>query len=199
MAGVDAFTVKAARAWFRNAVYEMKGLNAKKVMAQAGPFQNVNMLSANSIGKMYLFEYDAKWKKELPYWDKYPLIFPIEFWPAGTTLSNGRVIKENAMLGINLHYLSPYMRAILMDKLYDLLNNEKMDKTTKLQISYQILKSAAKYKLFKPCVHMYLFSHVKSPFMNVNPKDWDAALAMPLQSFQKANEQRVYFESLLKQ
>ena len=28
------------------------------------------------IGRMYLFNYDPKYKKELPYYDRFPLIFP---------------------------------------------------------------------------------------------------------------------------
>jgi hypothetical protein len=40
-------------------------------------------------------------------------------------------------------------RAILMDACIQLVNNKKYDETTKLEISYQILKSMAKLKYFK--------------------------------------------------
>jgi hypothetical protein len=47
-------------------------------------------------------------RRQLPYWDRLPLIFPIEIYPDG-------------FLGINLHYLPPMYRAKLMDALYGIL------------------------------------------------------------------------------
>ena len=132
---------------------------------------------------MYCFSYDAKWKDVLPYWDKFPLIFPISF-------------KTDRMLGINLHYLPPGMRAKLMDALYTTMNNDRYDKTTKLKISYEILNGAAQFKLFKPCVKCYLFNHVKSPFMNINVNMWDYTLLLPLARFQKKSQDYVWLQSM---
>ena len=30
------------------------------------------------LGKMYMFFYDAKHKKTLPYWDRFPVMIPVE-------------------------------------------------------------------------------------------------------------------------
>jgi hypothetical protein len=55
----------------------------------------------------------------------------------------------DGFLGINLHYISPLLRAKLMDALYSTINNKNYNDTTSLQISYDILKSAAQFRLFK--------------------------------------------------
>lgn len=173
-----------ARRWFRDEAKSVASINQQKMVDSSGPFEKMTNLSENSIGKMYFFFYDAKTKDKLPYWDKFPLIFPIEYY------SNG------SMLGINLHYLPPVARAQLMDALYTTLNNEKMNKTTKLQISYQILKSASKFKYFKPCIKKYLFNHVKSPFIIVNTQFWDYAMMLPSAQWQKASESKVWKDSM---
>jgi hypothetical protein len=138
---------------------------------------------------MYFFNYDPKYKDILPYYDTFPLVFPIEIPYPGS---------EPGFLGINLHYLSPFLRAKLMDALYQTLNNKKYDKTTKLQIDYQILKGAGQFKYFKPCVKHYLFSHVRSPFQYIPPNNWDYVMILPMARFQKASQERVWMESILK-
>ena len=176
---------KAAREWYRNAAYDVKSMSVPKFQRSATPFQNIENLSPNSIGKMYCFSYDPKWKEELPYYDVFPLIFPFHF-------------EKDRMLGINMHYLPPGMRAKLMDALYTTINNNKYDKTTKLRISYGILKGASQFKLFKPCIHCYLFDHVKSPFMNITPNLWDYTILLPLARFKKKSAEVVQMESLFK-
>jgi len=172
-----------AREWFRKEAENVTKVDPRKMIKSGGSFENMNSLSANSIGKMYMFFYDAKWKDKLPYWDKFPLIFPIEFY-------------KDSMLGINLHYLPPVIRAQLMNALYETVNNERMNKTTKLKISYQILKNSSKFKLFKPCVKKYLFTHVKSSFQYVKPEYWDAALLLPSERFQKKSKEKVWQDSM---
>jgi hypothetical protein len=137
------------------------------------------------IGRMYLFSYDPKTKDKLPYYDKFPLVFPIESYSDG-------------FLGINFHYLPPMLRARLLDALYDTINNKNFDETTKLKISYNVLKGVTKFKYFQPCVKRYLFSHIRSGFKEIEPNDWNKAILLPTQSFQKANESKVYADSIRK-
>ena len=136
-------------------------------------------------GNMYLFSYDPKHKKTLPYYDRFPLIFMVEEAKGG-------------FYGINLHYLPLRQRAKLMDALYSLTNNKKFDETTKLVISYQILKSMAKLKYFKACFKNYLPNHVRSRFIEIAPAEWDVALFLNVQSFQKASSSQIWKESLQK-
>ena len=158
--------------WFRKLALGVKNVNTKEILNTNEPFKRVVKLSETSIGKMYMFAYDPKTKDSLPYYDVYPLIFPIQYYKDG-------------FLGINLHYLPPLARAKLMDALYTLINNDKRDKTTKLRITYDILNQSARYNLFRPCVKKYLFAHVKSNFLYISPDEWNIALMLPTQKFVK--------------
>lgn len=160
--------------WLRKQALQVKNVDTKSIIQTKEPFKRIMKLSETSIGKMYLFTYDPKLKTKLPYYDVYPLIFPIQYY-------------QDSFLGINLHYLPPMARARLMDNLYGLINNNKQDKTTKLRITYQILNSSAKYELFKPCVKKYLFTHVRSNFLYIAPDEWNIALMLPMQKFVKSN------------
>lgn len=172
-----------AREWFRKKAEEITNVDAVRLISRADPKRNVPMIGPQNIGQMITFWYSAKLKDELPYWDRLPLIFPIE-------------IYKDGFLGINLHYLPPYLRAKLMDALYTNMNNQRYDKTTRLLINYQILKSAAKYRWFKPCVKRYLTSHVQSRFIRIEPTEWDMALMLPTERFVKKRKQNVWLESV---
>ena len=134
------------------------------------------------IGNMYLFAYDPKHKDTLPYYDRFPLIFPINKAKGG-------------FLGINMHYLPPILRAKLMDQLYTILNNKNFDETTKLRASYKILAGASKFKEFKPTIKHYLNQHVRTKPAYINPSEWDIALFLPTQKFVGASATKVYADS----
>lgn len=136
-------------------------------------------------GKMYFFQYDPKHASTLPYYDMFPLIFPIEKYNDG-------------FLGINFHYLPLVLRAKLMDALYGISSNTDFDETTKLNISYSILKGAAKYKPFEPTLHRYLSNHVQSRFIEIYSSEWDIALFLPTSQFKKASEAKVHRDSRYK-
>lgn len=134
------------------------------------------------MGNMYLFAYDPKHKETLPYYDRFPLIFPINKAKGG-------------FLGINMHYLPPILRAKLMDQLYTVLNNKNFDETTRLRASYNILNGAAKFKEFKPTIKHYLNAHVRTKPAYINPTEWDIALFLPTQKFVGASATQVYADS----
>jgi hypothetical protein len=134
------------------------------------------------IGKMYFFYYDPKLKDSLPYYDRFPLVIPIE--------------QNNiSILGLNLHYIHPKQRIILLDKLSEFANNDKYDKTTKLRLSYDVLKSASKIFEATPCIKRYLFNHIDSRFLEIESSEWDIAALLPVESFVGANTNKVYADS----
>jgi len=180
-AGITPNDTATARDWFRNAAQGITSVSARRLVM--GDRKNVvGGLTIESIGRMYMFFYDPKTKDKLPYYDNFPLIFPINFYSDG-------------FLGINLHYLPPYARAQLMNALYETANNDKYDASTKLQISYRILNSSASFSGFKVCVKRYLHQHVQSLFLYVEPKNWDTALMLPTERFVKASKQDVFKEA----
>ena len=134
------------------------------------------------IGRMYFYFYDPKTKDTLPYYDKFPLVIPIERYPDG-------------FLGLNLHYISPKQRVLLLDKLSTLLTDHNYDEKTRLRISYDYLARAAKMYQAKPCIKRYLYSHVQSRFLEITADEWDIAVMLPVESFAKAKKNKVWSES----
>ena len=168
----------SARMWLREQALSVNSVNPKQVLTQ----QPDRMVTKITIGRMYLFMYDPKTKKDLPYYDRFPLIFPFQKAPDG-------------FYGINMHYLPHMMRAKLMDNLYTLSNNKNIDDTTRLRLSYEMLNKASKFRFFKPCVKHYLNNHVKSRFLWVPADKWDTALFLPLERFVGATKQQVWRDS----
>lgn len=141
------------------------------------------------LGNMYMFQYDPAGKDTLPYWDRFPLIFPFD-----DVKRTGRAIREGGFMGINFHYLPPRLRARLMDALYTRVIGEGDDQH--LVVTYQILKSASRFRFFKPAVKRYSMRQMRSKFFLIEPDEWDIALMLPTQRFVKAPKSRVYKESI---
>jgi hypothetical protein len=172
---------KAAGNWFRSIVNRTKGQfsdETPKTILQ----RSDSLVSKSVLGKMYFYSYDPKWKNELPWYDTFPLVFPIERYPDG-------------FLGLNFHYLAPKHRAVLMDQLKMFANNKKYDETTKLKLTYDMLKGFTKIKRARPTVHRYLSSKVKSKFVLVNADEWEVALFLPVERFRKASKKKVWAHS----
>ena len=176
-AGQIPARTQGARDWFRD---KARGTSATPEAIVRG--EKARYKNRISMGKMYLFNYDPKTKATLPYYDRYPLIFPVQGAPGG-------------FYGINMHYLPYVLRARLMDALYDLSSNQRYDERTKLKLSYDVLKGATKYKAFKPTFKRYLSSQVRSRFIEINSSEWDIALFLPLESFAKVSKGKVWADS----
>jgi len=169
---------RAAGDWFKE---KIKQAGASARMRAVTPNQLLKRQPEDNImlGKMFFYKYDPKWAKKLPYWDMYPLVFPFEKAPGG-------------FYGLNLHYIPPRDRAILMDSLNQYANNDKYDKTTRLQLSYQLLK---KYRRAVPCVKRYLGDHVVSQTVRVDADEWEIAIFLPVERFQKESKKTVWKDS----
>lgn len=162
--------------WFREKASGQK-VSGNQLLT-AGDYRD-NISNQIWPGSMFLFQYDAKHKETLPYWDKFPLVFPFSY-------------ENDGFYGLNLHYLPPTMRASLMSNLMDRASpNRHQD----LKLSYKILKAYSTLSYYKPCVKRYLYSHVKSPFLYISPEEWPIAIFLPLQRFQKASDGKVYADS----
>jgi len=134
------------------------------------------------IGHMYFYYYDPKTKDTLPYYDKFPLVIPIEQYPDG-------------FLGLNLHYIHPKQRLLLLDALSEYATNSRYDITTRLRLSYDLLSRASKHPQINACIKRYLYSHVKSQFMEITADEWDIAVLLPAENFVGATKHKVFSDS----
>lgn len=181
-AGQIPARTEAAREWYRDRAGAVKKsvVTSEKMVRE---LRNDNRARNRVIyGNMYMFLYDAKHKETLPYYDAFPLIFPINTAPGG-------------FMGLNMHYLPPILRAKLMDALYDTVTNDRYDETTRLRLNYRLLNSASKFKEFRPTIKHYLRSQIRTQLMYISPAEWDMALFLPTQKFIGTNVNKVYADS----
>ena len=173
--GIQART-KEAEVWFTK--------NVKK-LGKLGP----NVLQDDRLkktrikaGDMVMYTYDPKLKKTLPYYDTFPLAIIVGKAPGG-------------FHALNLHYLPPKVRAIFLDKLNDVTNNQKFDDSTKFKITYKLLQSTKNYKYFAPCYKHYLTPNVTSNVMKVNAAEWNIAIFLQTAAFRKKSQRYVWGQS----
>ena len=173
--GIQARTKESQR-WFRTRVASLKSVNRKELQSDA------RQRARPIFGDMYMMMYDPKHKRTLPYYDRFPLVIPIE--PA-----------KGGFLGLNLHYLPHGLRAAFLDQLYEKTTNEKFDNTTRFNVTYQMLKSASGKPYFKACTKHYLSSQIRSRFAIVDSADWEIAIFLPIESFKKSSMDTVWKDS----
>ena len=169
---------RAAGNWFREKV---KQASASAQMRAVTPAQLLKRQEEGSatLGKMLFYKYDPKFAKKLPYWDMYPLVFPFEKAKGG-------------FYGLNLHYIPPRDRAILMDQLKEYATNNKYDATTRLKITYNLLKGFGRAV---PCVKRYLGTNIRSNTVRINADEWEIAIFLPVERFQKQKKSVVWNDS----
>ena len=166
----------ASRAWLRAKVKDLKPTSAG-LMTDRQRLKTTSM-----IGKMYFYFYDPKTKDSMPYYDRFPLVIPIERYNDG-------------FLGLNLHYIHPKHRMVLLDKLSDTTNNDTYDEKTKFKINYRYLSAASRIFEATPCIKRYLFTQIESRFLEITADEWDIAAMLPLESFVGASTSKVYADS----
>ena len=176
-AGIGKNTEKSLN-WFKRQLIGMKTINRQNLIKD----DNLKPRSGPLPGRMFMYFYDPKHKKTLPYYDRFPLIFMVEK-------------AERGFYGLNLHYLPHKQRAIFFDRLTDYTTNEKYNLTTRLRLSYNLLKGSSKLSAFAPCFKHYLSEHVRSRMVEVPASDWETVLFLPSENFKKKNKNQVWTDS----
>jgi hypothetical protein len=134
-------------------------------------------------GGLYCFYYDPKTKDDLPYYDKFPLVLILEKYSDG-------------FLGLNLHYLPIKYRVAFLDKLMDYAVYNADDEVKRLRVTYDILSASRRFREFKPCIKRYLYSHVKSKILTIQPNEWDVAVFLPMHQFKGEKVNKIWQESV---
>lgn len=177
----DVSIVQKSRDWFN----KQTNILSRVRINERQLFREQKVVSNIRPGRMYCFYYDPKHKDTLPYYDRFPLVLP---WPG----------DNDHFMGLNLHYLHPYHRMILLTKLMQFASNSRLDDTTRLRFSWQLISNAAKFRIVQPCVKMYLWTHVKSQFIDIPSNEWHTALMLPVARFVGATTTRVWADSARK-
>jgi hypothetical protein len=64
-----------------------------------------------------------------------------------------------------------------------------------MRISYDYLASNQRIFEATPCIKRYLFSHVRSKFLEISADEWDIAAMLPFEQFKKAPSSKVWSDS----
>ena len=129
------------------------------------------------LGGLYTFMYNPKTKDKLPYYDIVPLAIPVSY-------------TENGFYGLNFHYLSLKERNKLLNIILPLSNENEVN-TQKKKVSYSQLVSLAN-GIWSPCCKRYLWSHIRTKFVDIPQEDWYEVIKLPVISFQKSSTSNVY-------
>lgn len=167
-----------SKTWFQQQTL----LLAKKRINEKKLFSEQQMASKVVPGKLYLFYYDPKWKAKLPFYDKFPLVFPFK-------------AMKDGFLGLNMHYLPYYHRVQLLSRLMQISGNKTLDANTKLKYSWSLIDGVSKFKTAEPCVKHYLLGHVQSLFIEIASTDWHTAMMLPVERFVGTNKANVWVNS----
>lgn len=181
--GIEKNT-RASQEWFLSNLRKLKGLEPNSLL-RSRRRQVGNMLPRNDdrlIGNMFMYVYDAKHKKTLPYWDRFPLVIPMEKYKDG-------------ILGMNMHYLPPRVRAQLFNRLLGRISDNNFDQKTRLILSYNILNSTRRYSFFKPTIKRYLNSQIRSNIIKIPSDEWEMAIFLPTEQFVGASKLKVWADS----
>ena len=134
------------------------------------------------LGHMYFMNYDPKWKNTLKYYDRFPLVIPIEAWQRG-------------FIGMNFHYLPYDLREALMKKLITRINLKEDTQRSYIDITYNDVKPFVRYKEVTPTIHKYDITYSSGTFIHIAADEWNTAIHLPVEDFRKASKGHVWMDS----
>ena len=179
--------IRDARKWFKEEIkrlmanpWEVDHKQMSKYTRRQSP---ISLPKPEDIGRMFFYGYDPKTKDTLPYYDVFPLILMVRG-------------LDDGWHGLNLHYLPPKPREVLITRLMENMSDTKLDNFTRLKINYGLLKTVSKYRYFKPCFKRYLVSHVKTSVRPIPFRHWPKAILLPVANFKKASTSTVWADSM---
>jgi len=155
---LDTATGPKSFDWYRKQVNAMTTPGARSLINKG------KATLRPKYGVMNLFGYDAKHKATLPYYDKFPLIFPIE--PA-----------KGGFIGINFHYLPFGARVAFLKQLSQYSSDKNFDKRTRYMIDW------VNNPYFRKTTKRYLNSQVRTSFLNVPADEMAIAIFLPVARF----------------
>jgi hypothetical protein len=162
--------------WFRQKVRELGEIPPAQLVREG------KVTGRPSYGRMNFFFYDPKYKDNtqvLPYYDRFPLVLPIEEY-------------NNGFLGLNFHYLSIPMRLKLLSVVSEYTNNDALNESTRVRLTWNRIK---RNPLVKPTVKRYLADNVRGTFRRIDADEMMLAVLLPVQRFVRAKETQVYADS----
>jgi hypothetical protein len=168
---------REATHWFRDALSEVGTVYREPL------FKQVISPRQMTSGSMYFFGYNPKGKTDLSFYDSFPLIVGLEW-------------NKGYVLGLNLHYLRHYNRAVFLNYLLDYTNIEDWYKTPGafMKMTYDKLKSSTSMmtKFMRASIKRYNYEQIVGTVKYVVPSDWKIVPFLPIDRFVGATREDVF-------
>ena len=125
----------------------------------------VQMLRFN----MFFYDPQPELKTNLPYFDMFPLVYPLRRFGDGFT-------------GINVHYLPPAFKEDFYNIFSRFATDDNMDDKTLYRATWSKI---SRFKVMRPLIRRYSYQSIMSKFLVLNATEVPIALLLPLQRFVK--------------
>ena len=168
--------------WYDEKIKEF-ALPSRETLIRQGNLRTKNQ--GPFLGEMNMFMYDAKFKKTLPYWDRFPLVIPL--------LDQSLNYKPQLeFMGINFHYLSVPLRIALLNELVQLyITNtvvdddglESFNNKTRMIIR-NFSKLILNTPMALPCIKHYINSHITTNIRRIRASEFIIGMLLPVEDFQ---------------
>ena len=171
--------VKRSAKWFQDKIKGLKGgvknrfssTNAAKFYRESEKISDAVFQKRASLGDLFCYYYNPKYRKTLPYYDMFPMIMLLS-------------AEKETFLGINFHYLRPKWRAILLDRVTAKIGGG-LPKWSKLRNIRQIA----------PTIKRYRFDHIMRKVIPIEEDEQEIAIFLPTERFKKSGKTKVWSES----
>ena len=171
--------VKRSAQWFQDKIKGLKGevknrfssTNAAKFYRESEKINDAVFKRRVSLGDLFCYYYNPKYRKTLPYYDMFPMIMLLS-------------AEKETFLGINFHYLRPKWRAILLDRVTAKIGGG-LPKWSKLRNIRQIA----------PTIKRYRFDHIMRKVIPIEEDEQEIAIFLPTERFKKSGKAKVWSES----
>jgi hypothetical protein len=133
-------------------------------------------------GTMWTFQYEAETRNDLDFWDRFPLIILL--------ISDSD--DPNSFLGMNLHYLYPKYRRLVLLSLLGYMNGDLSN--TESRIMLMNLNRLRKFpnRYGRVCIRRYKYKNIKGKMLRVPPEHWMKAIYLPTYHFVGASANKVW-------
>ena len=171
--------VRRSAQWFHDKVRGLKGelrnkfssTNAAKFYRESEKINPHVFKKRVSLGDLFCYYYNPKYRQVLPYYDMFPMIMLIG-------------ADKDTFLGINSHYLAPKFRAILLDRV-----------TAKVGRGLINWKKISMIREIAPTVKRYRFDHIMKKVVPIEENEQEIAIFLPTERFKKASRTQVWADS----
>ena len=157
---LDTTTGPKSYTWYQKEVKKMTTPGARALINQG------KATLRPKFGIMNLFAYDPKHKNTLPYYDRFPLILPLQ-------------AAKGGFYGLNFHYLPMAQRVLFLRQLAKYASDKNFDRNTR----YNLTGGIENNRFFRLCIKHYLFSQVRSSFLNIPPNEMAIGIFLPVARF----------------